>query len=121
MPIPLETFPPLEDTINRLAAESVLAQSGRDEGLIPAYSLLGELTELSGAEPQLVAVAEEEGFFELLCPGRLNKQKKKQYPQVPYHVIIICGKGKKLFKTGSGSRKPEVRIRPQATSIKHHF
>jgi two-component system chemotaxis sensor kinase CheA len=54
MPIPLETFPPLEDTINRLAAESVLAQVGRDEGLIPAYSLLGELTELSGAEPLLV-------------------------------------------------------------------
>ncbi|HTZ19266.1 MAG TPA: chemotaxis protein CheA [Opitutaceae bacterium] len=55
MPIPLETFPPIEDTLNRLAAESVLAQIGRDEGLIPAYSLLGELTELTGAEPQLVA------------------------------------------------------------------
>ncbi len=55
MPIPLETFPPLEDTLNRLAAESVLAQIGRDEGLIPAYSLLGELTELSGTEPQLIA------------------------------------------------------------------
>jgi two-component system chemotaxis sensor kinase CheA len=55
MPIPLETFPPIEDTLNRLAAESVLAQVGRDEGLIPAYSLLGELTELVGAEPQLVA------------------------------------------------------------------
>ena len=55
MPIPLETFPPIEDTLNRLAAESVLAQVGRDEGLIPAYSLLGELTELSGAEPQLLA------------------------------------------------------------------
>ena len=55
MPIPLETFPPLEDTINRLAAESVLAQVGRDEGLIPAYSLLGELTELSSAESQLLA------------------------------------------------------------------
>jgi len=54
MPIPLETFPPLEDTLNRLAAESVLAQIGRDEGLIPAYSLLGELTELSGAEPLLL-------------------------------------------------------------------
>jgi two-component system chemotaxis sensor kinase CheA len=55
MPIPLETFPPIEDTLNRLAAESVLAQIGRDEGLIPAYSLLGELTELCGAEPQLLA------------------------------------------------------------------
>jgi two-component system chemotaxis sensor kinase CheA len=55
MPIPLETFPPLEDTLNRLAAESVLAQVGRDEGLIPAYSLLGELTELSSVEPQLIA------------------------------------------------------------------
>ncbi|MBI5381021.1 MAG: chemotaxis protein CheA [Opitutae bacterium] len=53
MPISSETFPQFEDTINRLAAESVLAQIGRDDGLIPAYSLLSELMELSAPEPLL--------------------------------------------------------------------
>jgi two-component system, chemotaxis family, sensor kinase CheA len=53
MPISLETFPVIEDTLNRLAAESVLAQVGRDDGLIPAFSLLGELIEATGAEPEL--------------------------------------------------------------------
>lgn len=51
MPIPLESFPVLEDLFNRLASESVIAQVGRDEGLIPAYSLLGDLVEgCSGAD-----------------------------------------------------------------------
>ncbi len=31
--------------MNRLAAETILAQQGRDDGLVPAYSLLGELRE----------------------------------------------------------------------------
>ncbi|MBK9990306.1 MAG: chemotaxis protein CheA [Verrucomicrobia bacterium] len=43
----------LDDVISRLAGESILAQPGRDEGLIPAYSLLGELCELSAPEPTL--------------------------------------------------------------------
>jgi len=53
MSIPLESFPLIEDTLNRLAAESVLAQAGRDDGLIPAYSLLGELCDLSTVLPEL--------------------------------------------------------------------
>jgi two-component system chemotaxis sensor kinase CheA len=53
MSIPLESFPLIEDTLNRLAAESVLAQAGRDDGLIPAYSLLGELCELTTVLPEL--------------------------------------------------------------------
>jgi len=36
----------VEDTTNRIAAEAVLAQPGRDDGLIPAYSLLGHLCDL---------------------------------------------------------------------------
>ncbi|MFT3868952.1 MAG: chemotaxis protein CheA [Nibricoccus sp.] len=53
MPLSPDSFAALDDVINRLAGESILAQSGRDEGLIPAYSLLGELCELSAAEPAL--------------------------------------------------------------------
>lgn len=43
MPIPPESFQALEDAINRLAAESILAQAGRDDGLVPAYSLLNDI------------------------------------------------------------------------------
>ena len=53
MPIPSESFQTLDDTISRLAAESILAQPGRDEGLVPAYSLLGDLRELCSIEPVL--------------------------------------------------------------------
>ncbi len=35
----------VEDTLNRIAAESILAQPGRDDGLVPAYSLLGDLSD----------------------------------------------------------------------------
>ncbi|MFA5263508.1 MAG: chemotaxis protein CheA [Opitutaceae bacterium] len=53
MSIPLESFSQIEDTLNRLAAESVLAQPGRDDGLIPSYSLLGELAEVISISPEI--------------------------------------------------------------------
>jgi len=53
MPISPESFKALDDAINRLAGESVLAQAGRDDGLVPAYSLLRDLTELVAGEPAL--------------------------------------------------------------------
>lgn len=53
MPIPSDLFAPVETAVNRLAAESVLASPGHDEGLIPAYSLLGELRELVSTEPAM--------------------------------------------------------------------
>jgi len=53
MPLPPDSLAALDDVISRLAGESILAQSGRDEGLIPAYSLLGECCELSAAEPSI--------------------------------------------------------------------
>lgn len=53
MPISSESFQALDDAINRLATESILAQSGRDEGLVPAYSLLGDLAELCALEEGL--------------------------------------------------------------------
>lgn len=45
----------IEDASNRLAAESILAQAGRDEGLVPAYSLLNDLREACAGEPALHA------------------------------------------------------------------
>ena len=38
-----ESLSAVDDVANRLAGESILAQPGRDDGLIPAYSLLSEL------------------------------------------------------------------------------
>jgi len=43
----------LDDHISRLAGESMLAQSGRDDGLVPAYSLLGEMRDVCAPEPVL--------------------------------------------------------------------
>jgi len=57
MPISTDLLVRIEEVLNRLAAESVLAQPGRDDGLVLAYSLLGELEELySGAPPLLERV-----------------------------------------------------------------
>lgn len=53
MPISPSQFAPIEDAVNRLAAESILAQVGRDEGLVPAYSLLSDLRESCAAEATL--------------------------------------------------------------------
>ncbi len=48
-----QQFTALEGAVNRLASESVLASVGRDDGLVPAYSLVGELRDLSAGEPAL--------------------------------------------------------------------
>jgi two-component system chemotaxis sensor kinase CheA len=55
MSIPPESLKALDDAINRLAAESILAQVGRDDGLVPSYSLLGDLRDLCATEPALQA------------------------------------------------------------------
>jgi len=55
MPISPESFKALDDAANRLAAESILAQTGRDDGLVPAYSLLSDLRDLAAGEPALQA------------------------------------------------------------------
>ena len=53
MPISPESFKALDDAANRLAAESILAQAGRDDGLVPAYSLLSDLRDLAESETAL--------------------------------------------------------------------
>lgn len=53
MSISLEALPLIEDTLNRLASESILAQVGRDDGLIPAYCLLGEMSEQTSVQPEI--------------------------------------------------------------------
>ncbi|MEO5957558.1 MAG: chemotaxis protein CheA, partial [Opitutaceae bacterium] len=55
MPILPESHQALDDAVNRLATESILAQSGRDDGLVPAYSLLGDLRELCSTDETLRA------------------------------------------------------------------
>lgn len=45
MPISPSQFAAIDDAVNRLAAESILAQAGRDDGLVPAFSLISELHE----------------------------------------------------------------------------
>jgi two-component system chemotaxis sensor kinase CheA len=58
MPISPEHFPALEGLLNRLAVEAVLAAPGRDEGLVPIYSLLGELRDGCAPAPELGAPLE---------------------------------------------------------------
>jgi two-component system chemotaxis sensor kinase CheA len=53
MPIPSDLFAVIDENINRLAMESVIAQVGRDDGLVPAYSLLGEMREQLSLAPAL--------------------------------------------------------------------
>ncbi len=45
----------IEDAANRLAAESILAQAGRDDSLVPSFSLLGDLREATTGLPALHA------------------------------------------------------------------
>jgi two-component system chemotaxis sensor kinase CheA len=47
----------IEDIANRIAAEAILAQPGRDDGLIPAYSLLGQLCDLLVEHPEALQPA----------------------------------------------------------------
>ncbi|MDQ5978505.1 MAG: two-component system, chemotaxis family, sensor kinase CheA, partial [Verrucomicrobiota bacterium] len=55
MPNSPEKYAALENAVNRLASESILATVGRDDGLVPAYSLVGELCELCSGDPALRA------------------------------------------------------------------
>jgi two-component system chemotaxis sensor kinase CheA len=72
MPISSATHPAIEDTINRIAAESILAQVGRDEGLVPAFSLLGDLIDLCAEDSaiQLRVVATRTALEVLLDTQR---------------------------------------------------
>jgi two-component system chemotaxis sensor kinase CheA len=54
MPLTTELACQLEEIINRLATESILAQAGRDDGLVPSYSLLGDLRDRCATEPALL-------------------------------------------------------------------
>jgi two-component system, chemotaxis family, sensor kinase CheA len=53
MPITPQQFTAFEGAVNRLAAEAILAHVGRDDGMVPVYSLLGEMRELVADDPLL--------------------------------------------------------------------
>jgi two-component system chemotaxis sensor kinase CheA len=53
MPLLSSTFTFLDDLASRFAAESIFATALSDEGLIPAYSILGDLIGHLGDQPEL--------------------------------------------------------------------
>lgn len=53
MPFIPSSFAVIEDAINRLAAECVLAQPGGNDGLVASYGVLSELAESVSTEPAL--------------------------------------------------------------------
>ena len=55
MPLTTQQYTALEGAVNRLAAESMFATVGRDDGLVPSYSLVGEIRELCAADAALLA------------------------------------------------------------------
>ncbi len=57
MALSADDFSVLDDLSSRLAGESVLAQVGRDDGLIPVFSLLGDFATACAAEPVLATAA----------------------------------------------------------------
>jgi two-component system, chemotaxis family, sensor kinase CheA len=50
MPLQPDAFPALEDALNRLATESILAQAGKEEGMVPVLGLLADLRVLLAPE-----------------------------------------------------------------------
>ena len=58
MALSADVFNVLDDLSSRLAGESVLAQAGRDDGLIPVFSLLTDFAQAGGADPVLAAAIE---------------------------------------------------------------
>jgi two-component system chemotaxis sensor kinase CheA len=59
MPLQANSFSQINDLYSRLSDESIFAQSGSDDGLVPAYSLLSEMIGLAGDAPELVGPMQE--------------------------------------------------------------
>jgi two-component system, chemotaxis family, sensor kinase CheA len=120
MPIPSDAFPSLEDAINRLATESMLAQAGRDEGIVPSYSLLGDLREICALDPVLrnpisVLHADFERFLDSAKPfdedllGRLRG--------LASWLVSAIGNikaGATIVPPGSGSQPAAVEKSPES-------
>lgn len=59
MPIQANSFSQIDDLFSRLAGESIFAQPGSDEGLVPSYSLLNDIIGLCGEALELVGPLQE--------------------------------------------------------------
>jgi len=59
MPLQANSFTLIDDLFSRLAGESIFAQPGSDEGLVPAYSLLGEIIGHAEDAPELTGPMQE--------------------------------------------------------------
>jgi len=67
-----ERWNQIDEAANRLAGEGVLATAGRDDGLIPAYSLLSELVDLTADWPSLTEpIGQMRGALDRLLDGAL--------------------------------------------------
>jgi len=67
MSLSQEVLALIEENVNRLATECVLALPGRDEGLIPSFSILGDLRQAVAEEPCLAGPVEEMSRRVELC------------------------------------------------------
>ena len=59
MPLQATSFSLIDDLFSRLAGESIFAQPGSDEGLVPSYSLLGEIVGHASEAPELTGPLQE--------------------------------------------------------------
>ena len=59
MPLQATSFTLIDDLFSRLAGESIFAQPGSDEGLVPAYSLLGDIIGHAVDAPELTGPMQE--------------------------------------------------------------
>ncbi|HEY9155390.1 MAG TPA: chemotaxis protein CheA, partial [Opitutaceae bacterium] len=119
MPLSPDSLSSIDDVANRLAAESILAQPGRDDGLIPAYSLLSELADLCAGDSTLVkAVQDVRGILDKMLDNAqpfddtsLGKL-RKLVVWLPKAVSALRG-GKAVPEFEEGA-KPTVEAVPKA-------
>jgi two-component system chemotaxis sensor kinase CheA len=119
MPLSPDSLSSVDDVANRLAAESILAQPGRDDGLIPAYSLLSELVDLCAGDPALLKpVQDVRGILDKMLDNAQSfddktlGQLRKLVAWLPKAVSALRGgKAAPEFEEGV---KPAVEVAPKA-------
>ncbi|MEN9841785.1 MAG: hypothetical protein RL376_1585, partial [Verrucomicrobiota bacterium] len=87
MSLQASVFAQLDDLASRFAGESIFAQAGSDEGLIPCYSLLTEILPLAVAEPSIHGPVQA---LHARLDGLLNEASALNAPAVE-HIKEIAG------------------------------
>ena len=117
----------IEDIANRIAAEAILAQPGRDDGLIPAYSLLGQLCDLLVDHPDAMQPAHAvrdvlEKLLDAAQPFDAASLAQLQHFAEHYpHVVTALRNGKpvqyKELKGAGGSVAAAAAVQPAKQSF----